>query len=289
MSWYNRYLRVYEKSFDKVAFADIIKEVRSNLESLQSDIPLVTVSIIAYNEEKHLLACLWALSEMKTRYPIEIIGVDNDSKDHTVDIYSAVGLPYYSEPRHSCGYARLCGLMHARGKYHVNIDADTLYPPTYVDAMIDVMEMHSDVMGVSATWSYYPDGQHSRVGLYFYTLFRDCYLWLQSFKRPELSVRGLVFAYRTAEARRVGIRTHIIRGEDGALAFGLRQYGRLTFLRNNKVRVVTGYGTVGNSSLLNSFWKRVLQAFGKIKHVFTSAKEYKDEESNLVKKQDNRQ
>ena len=74
MSWYSRYLQVYEKSFDEVAFAGIISEVCSNLKQLQSTTPLVTVSIIAYNEEKHLLACLWALSEMKTRYPIEIIG-----------------------------------------------------------------------------------------------------------------------------------------------------------------------------------------------------------------------
>ena len=284
MSWYSRYLQVYEKSFDEVAFAGIISEVRSNLKRLQSTTPLVTVSIIAYNEEKHLLACLWALSEMKTRYPIEIIGVNNDSLDRTADIYSAVGLPFYTELQHSCGHARLCGLMNARGKYHINIDADTLYPPTYVDAMIDVMEKDSDVMGVSATWGYYPDKQHSRIGLYLYTLSRDCYLWLLSFKRPELSVRGLVFAYRTEEARKVGIRTHIIRGEDGALAFGLREYGRLAFLRNSKVRAVTGYGTVGGGSLSRSFWKRVLQAFTKIKHVFTTAKEYKDEESNLIKK-----
>lgn len=284
MSWYSRYLQVYEKSFDEVAFAGIISEVRSNLEKLQSDAPLVTVSIIAYNEEKHLLACLWALSEMKTRYPIEIIGVDNDSADRTAAIYRAVGLPYYTEMQHSCGHARLCGLTQARGKYHVNIDADTLYPATYVDAMIEVMEKDPEIMGVSATWGYYPDEQHSRLGLYFYTLFRDGYLWLQSFKRPELSVRGMVFAYRTEEARKVGIRTHIIRGEDGALAFGLRRYGRLAFLRNSKVRAVTGYGTVGGGSLSDSFWKRVMQALNKIKHVFTSAKEYKDEESNLIKK-----
>lgn len=284
MSWYSRYLQVYEKSFDEVAYAEIITKVRSNLRRLQSDTPLVTLSIIAYNEEKHLLACLWALSEMKTRYSIEIIGVDNDSKDRTADVYRAVDLPFYTEMQHSCGHARLCGLMHARGKYHINIDADTLYPSTYVDTVIDVMEKHPDVVGVSATWGYYPDEKHSRLGLYFYTFFRDCYLWLQSFKRPELSVRGLVFAYWAEEARKVGIRTHIIRGEDGALAFGLRQYGRLVFLRNSKVRAVTGYGTVGGGSLLDSFWRRVLSAFIKIKHVLTSAEEYKDEESNLMKK-----
>lgn len=282
MSWYSRYLQVYEKNFDEVAYAEIISEVQSNLRRLQSDTPLVTLSIIAYNEEKHLLACLWALSEMKTCYPVEIIGVDNDSKDHTADVFRAVGVPFYTEKQHSCGHARLCGLMHARGKYHINIDADTLYPSTYVETVISVMEKYSDVVGVSATWGYYPDKKHSRLGLYFYTLFRDCYLWVQSFKRPELSVRGLVFAYRTEEARREGIRTDIIRGEDGTLAFNLRKYGRIAFLRNRKVCAVTGYGTVGNSSLFRSFSLRILHTITELKKVFTSAKEYKDDNSNLI-------
>ncbi len=283
MSWYSRYMKVYEKPFDEVAFADIISRVRSNLAKIQSDKPLVTVSIIAYNEEKHLLACLWALSEMKTRYPIEIIGVNNNSKDRTADIYHAVGLHFYTEMQQSPGHARLCGLKNARGKYIVGIDGDTLYPSTYVDSMIDVLENHSDVMGVNATWSYYPDERHSLIGLYFYTLFRDCYLWLQSFKRPELSVRGMVFAYRTEEARRVGIRTDIIRGEDGTLAFNLRKYGRIAFIRKSKVKAITGYGTVGGDTILNNFCKRMVQELKKIKQIFTVAQEYKDDDSNIMK------
>lgn len=281
--WYDKYLQVYEKPFDATSYSDILAKIKQQLSAVQSDTPLVTVSVIAYNEERHLLACLWALSELKTKYPIEIIGVDNDSKDQTAAIYQAVGLPYYTETQHSCGFARLCGLNHARGKYHVNVDADTLYPPTYVDAVIDLMERRPQIVGVSTTWSYIPDAQHSRLGIFFYTLFRDLYLRLLSVKRPELSVRGLVFSYRTDLARKVGIRTHIIRGEDGALAFGLRSYGRLAFIRNRKVCAVTGYGTVGNESLLKSFLHRVIQHLRSIKRLFTKADMYKDEESNLIR------
>lgn len=283
MAWYSDYLAVYEKNFDEVAYADVITSVREKLASIQSDKPLVTLSVIAYNEEKHLLACLWALSNIKTKYPIEIIGVDNDSKDHTADVYKALGVTYYTETKHSCGHARLCGLNHAKGKYHINVDADTLYPSTYVDAVIDVMEKHPDVMGVSATWGYYPDEKRSRIGLYFYTLFRDWYLAIQAIKRPELSVRGLVFSYRTEQARKEGIRTDIIRGEDGTLAFNLRKYGSIAFVRNKKVRAITGYGTVGNDSLIKSFLVRLRQAIKKVRGLFSSANKYRDEDSNLVK------
>lgn len=284
MAWYSKYLQVYEKVYDAVAFKEIVSKVRSNLQKLQSDTPLVTVSVIAYNEEKHLLACLWALSEMKTKYPLEIIGVDNDSKDATAEIFRAVGVPLYTEYQHSCGYARLCGLSHAKGKYHVNIDSDTLYPPQYIDRMVDVMESSSQIMGVSATWGYFPDENHSRMGLWFYEHFRDLYLRLQAQKRPELSVRGLVFTYRTEYAQKVGIRVDIKRGEDGMLAFELCKYSKIAFLRSRKVCAITGYGTVGTGSLFASFKLRVLQAFKTIGHLFVSAKEYKDIDSNLIDK-----
>lgn len=283
MSWYSKYLQVYEKPFDEKAYSDIIAKIKANIKQMKSEEPLVTISVIAYNEERHLLACLWALSEIRTKYPIEIIGVDNDSQDKTAKIFEALGITYFTEKQHSCGYARLCGLLHAKGKYHVNIDADTIYPSTYVDNVIGIMEKDPQVMGVSATWDYYPDENNSRLSLFLYTRLRDFFLWLQSFKRPELSVRGLVFSYRTAEALKVGIRTDIKRGEDGTLAFNLKKYGKLAFIRNSKVRAITGYGTVGKGSTLNNFTQRAIGSLKRIGSIFHTAKQYKDSEDNLVK------
>lgn len=283
MTWYNKYLQVYEKPFDQAPQA-VIDEVREKLARLQSDTPLVTVSLIGYNEEKHLLACLWSLSDMQCKYPVEIIGVDNESKDRTADVYRAAGIPFYTEYQHSCGYARLCGLNQARGKYHINIDSDTMYPPRYVETMIDALEKPG-VVAVSSLWSYIPDKDHSWLALKTYEFARDCYLWFQSFKRPELSIRGMVFAYRTDYARELGIRTDIIRGEDGYLAFGLKNYGKIGFVRKRRARAVTGYGTVSaDGSFFNSFKVRVIKALKSIGGVFRSEKEYKDDENNLIKK-----
>lgn len=281
--WYNKYLQVYEKTFAEAPL-QVVEEVRQNIAKLQSENPIVTVSLIGYNEEKHLLACLWSLSEMQCKYPVEIIGVDNESKDRTAEIFQACGVPYYTETQHSCGFARLCGLNNARGKYHINIDSDTMYPPKYVEMMADALE-RPGVVGVSSLWSYIPDETHSQFGLMFYEAARDLHLWLQSFKRPELSVRGLVFAYRTEYARQIGIRTDIIRGEDGYLALQLKQFGKIAFIRNRKARAVTGYGTVGaDGSLFNSFKVRVVKGLKNIGGIFTKKKEYKDEDSNLIKK-----
>lgn len=93
--WYSKYLQVYEKPFSE-ASPSIVEEVRQNIAKLQSNNPIVTVSLIGYNEEKHLLACLWSLSEMQCKYPVEIIGVDNESKDRTAEIFQACGVPYHT-------------------------------------------------------------------------------------------------------------------------------------------------------------------------------------------------
>lgn len=212
MKWYSKYLPVYEKPFAEVP-AETVAEVRAKLAERQSDRPLATVSVIACNEEKRLTACLWSLAEQRCRYPMEIIATDNLSKDRTAEIFETLGLPWQRETTPGCGHARLCGLNRARGKYHINIDADTIYPPRYVETMVDALERRG-VVAASSLWSYIPDAAHSAAGLWFYELARDTHLWLQSFQRPELSVRGLVFAYDTELARKVGIRTDIIRGED---------------------------------------------------------------------------
>lgn len=92
MAWYSKYIDLYEKEL-KVIPEDTIAEIRQNLAKIQSNDPIVTVSVIAYNEEKHLLSCLWSLSEMKCKYPIEIIGVNNDLKDRTEEIFQRLNLP----------------------------------------------------------------------------------------------------------------------------------------------------------------------------------------------------
>ncbi len=61
MEWYDKFLSIYEKPFDEVP-QEIINQTHDQLEALQSSEPLVSIIIVAYNEEKHLQACLWSLS-----------------------------------------------------------------------------------------------------------------------------------------------------------------------------------------------------------------------------------
>ena len=280
-NWYNKYLSIYGKSLDEIPDS-VLDDIEENLSKRQSDNPIASVVVIAYNEEKHLSACLWSLSELQTKYPIEILGVNNNSKDKTEEVYRRLALPYYNEVRQSPGYARQCGLDHSKGKYHFCIDADTFYPCKYVDLMMTKL-IRPEVSCVSSFWSFFPDEKHSPIGLFLFELIRDMFLYVQHFKRPELCVRGMVFAFNADYARKVKIRTDIRRGEDGSLALSLKPYGKIAFLYNREARPVTGYGTIGSQSLWQSFVQHAKYQGKGLSRIFFKKDHYEDQEDNLVK------
>lgn len=280
-NWYEKYLSIYGKSPNEIS-EQVLSEIKGNLARKQSEDPLISVVVIAYNEECRLAACLWSLSDLQTNYPIEIFGVNNNSKDKTEEVYQLLGLPYYNEPKQSPGFARQCGLDHAKGKYHFCIDADTFYPPRYIELMMAKLTK-PDVSCVSSFWSFFPDANHSRFGLFMFELVRDVFLYVQHFKRPELCVRGMVFAFNADFARHVKIRTDIRRGEDGSLALALKPFGKIAFLYHRQARPVTGYGTIGSQSLWQSFVQHVkIQSKG-ISRIFFKKDHYEDSDDNLVK------
>lgn len=279
--WYEKYLSIYGKSLDEIP-ESVLDKIKYGLSQKQSREPLVSIVVIAYNEEKRLAACLWSLSEFQTDYPIEILGVNNNSKDRTEEVYQRLDLPYFNEHKQSPGFARQCGLDHAKGKYHFCIDADTFYPERYVDLMMRKLTKHR-VSCVSSFWSFFPDENHSRLGLFFFEMIRDVFLFVQHFKRPELCVRGMVFAFNADYARQVKIRTDIRRGEDGSLALSLKPYGKIAFVYHRQARPVTGYGTIGSQSLWQSFIQHVkIQGKG-LSRIFYKKEYYEDSEDNLVR------
>ena len=91
------------------------------------------------------------------------------------------------------------GLDHAKGKYHICIDADTLYPPHYIETHVKYL-MNPKVACTFSLWSFMVDERHSRFGLWCYEGLRDIYLRLQAIQRPELCVRGMACLLYTSDA-----------------------------------------------------------------------------------------
>ena len=279
MEWYDKYLSIYEKPYSEVP-QTVVEECRERLAKLQSNEPLVSIVIVAYNEERRLPACLWSLSEQQCKYPIEFIGVDNESKDRTAEIYQAFGIPYYTEHQHTCGYARQCGLNQAKGRITMCIDCDTMYPPHYIELMVDNLQQPG-ISAVAAMWSYYPNEDHSKLQMKMYEFFRDCYLKIQNINRPELTVRGLAFGYYTENALKEGYRVELLRGEDGSMALSMKKYGKIKFVYDKRCRVITGYGGLKEKSILAAMWHR-LKFYG-VGRLFSKTDHYEDAPDNFLK------
>jgi len=114
---------------------------------------------------------------------------------------------------------------------------------------------------------------------------RDVYLFFQHFRRPELNVRGMVFAFKTDLARKYGFRNDIIRGEDGSLALNLKQDGKIRFVRSRKVRPVTSNSIlkVQGTSLWDEVVHRVKKGAMGLTGLLVSKRQYEDKGDNLIK------
>lgn len=96
MEWYTKYLSIFGLTLSEIP-GDTLSEIGTLLHEKQSDTPLVSVVVIAHNEEPHILSCLWSLGNNEYSYPIEILVVNNHSTDRTEQALQAVGATYFNE------------------------------------------------------------------------------------------------------------------------------------------------------------------------------------------------
>ena len=84
--------------------------------------------------------------------------------------------------------------------------------------------------------------------------------------------------------RKEEYRVDIIRGEDGSMAFNLKKYGKIVFVRDRRCRAITGYGTIGNKPLYVSFFENIRTQLVGVSRIFHKTDHYIDKNENLVKK-----
>ncbi len=133
--------------------------------------------------------------------------------------------------------------------------------------------------------NYLPDGKRGRFGLMVFEVFRDISQYMKSFKRPELSVGGSSFGFRLKEGKEIGWHTGIKRGEDGAMAFALKKYGKLKFVNTMRARVwATTRSLEDKGNLFTIILQRIIKEASRIREYFSSEKKgYADREDNLIK------
>ena len=216
-----------------------VERIRLKLKKFTSSDPLVSIVIPAYNEEENILNTLSSIAEVELDYPTELFIVNNNSKDRTQEILDILEVRSVFQPEQGIKHARQMGLEKARGKFLLQADADSIYPPTwgpdYVEALKD-----PKVMMVYGRHSIIPSAGTSRVSLGFYEMAAGILYNIRERNRQYINVLGFNSAFRTEDALHKGSYEHTPQGsEDGHMAMTLMQYGQLKHIPSNRVRAWT--------------------------------------------------
>ena len=244
-------------SFDAIPDS-VFEGINRELDALQRPNPLVSIVIPAWNEEVNILRSIASLAKLKTAYAIEILVINNNSTDQTQKTLDKLHIRSAAQPIQGWGPARQMGLEQARGEYILTADSDGLYPPTWVDEMMPVLQ-EPGVVCVYGRYSFIPSPGFSRFKLSLLELMKDTVAELRHLKRPHLNAYGISLGYRREQALAIGYVMYKIRGEDGRLCFDLMKYGRVKQVKSSKARVWTGTRTLEQDG---SFFKTVTRKIG---------------------------
>ena len=91
-----------------------------------------SIIIPAFNEERVLPDCILAAKAQAGNFNKEIIVVDNNSIDNTSAVAKSLGVKVIFEAKKGVSQARKIGTEEAKGKFIVQIDADSRLPKNYL-------------------------------------------------------------------------------------------------------------------------------------------------------------
>ncbi len=197
---------------------------------------MLSVVIPAYNEAQNIAQCLEALTHQDTSEPFEVILVDNNCTDHTVQVAkqfaSKLNLRILPEPKQGRGQARFAGFAAATGEIIFSTDADTQVHPQWISR---TLPFFSDPKIIAVTGECYINDCNWYTNLIFNfitALTVPMYRLLFGY----YPLNGFNFAIRKSVYNRSERFDPKINGvEDVDLAHKVHHLGKIGYVKNNRV------------------------------------------------------
>ncbi len=238
------------------------RKIKILYESLYSEQPLISIVIPAYNEAENILQTLFSLSNNKTKWPIEIIVVNNNSIDRTEELVNSTGIKCMLQTKQGITHARNAGLVNAKGKYILNADADTIYPTDWIEQMANPLISNNHIAAVYGRFSFIPIGKTGRFVYFFYEYMADFMRWVNTIFRDEaMNVYGFNSGFRREQGLAVDSFNHPLgTNEDGWMAFKLKEkgFGKFCYVTNISALVWT---TDRRIQIDGGLWKGSIKRF----------------------------
>ena len=117
----------------------------------------ISYIIPAYNEEKYIEQCVRSVFEQKHIADFEVIVVNNNSKDQTLEIVRTQfpEAKVVTETRQGMTIARNRGAKEATGDMLVFFDADVVVPPHWEGRMLERFSQNQKLVGISGPYRFY--------------------------------------------------------------------------------------------------------------------------------------
>ncbi len=107
----------------------------------------VSVIVPTYNEEKFIGTCLTSLQN-QTVPPAEIIVVDNNCTDRTIEIAQQFPVRIVKESKQGMTYSRAKGFDSGKHEVLARCDADSILPPNWIERITYNFTKHKKIDGL---------------------------------------------------------------------------------------------------------------------------------------------
>lgn len=195
---------------------------------------LISVVIPALNEEKYIGKTLEALVSQSHRgFAVEIIVVDNQSTDGTVEVVKKFkDIRLIIVPKRTPAYARQMGIEKANGEIVACLDADTVPDKNWLITIFSFFNNNPNLVGLTGTVSPLDGPWYAKFAMkYVSTGF-----YLLNFVLGKTIFQGQNFAVRKTAFRKIGgFNVLLHSAEDADLGNRLSRAGKVQFCKQMTV------------------------------------------------------
>lgn len=196
--------------------------------------PENSLASIARNEEDRILYPLSRLAEFYKKIPAEVVGIDNDFTDDTVENPGRLGIRYFFQKKAGAGHAHQLG-PYTKSGYIVTGDADSVFVPDWSIRMTrPLSDSHPIAVPYSIPvlydkWMQYPLELHTHQYLN---------KRLHKIKRPHLNCTVACMALRRRDAPEMrGYHTELIQRKAGMHATKINKIGTINMISDRKSHI----------------------------------------------------
>lgn len=277
--------RVTEKYSDYKKLSDKdFSDLRHLLKKFETENPLVSIVIPAWNEEENITRTIASLAMNRFDFPCELYVINNNSTDNTQAVLDNIGVRSLLETTQGIAPARRRGLLEAKGKYHLCCDSDTIYPPDWINTMTKALQEgeKESVACIYGSYSFIPSEGKSRFVMGLYETGTYIMRSLKSKKTEAKRVMGFSFGFVRITGldangfimdkprkfrNEFGSSEYVGNSEDGMMASSIKKAGyKIKFVNNRRSRVWTSDRRIMmDGGLLRGVKLRLLKTFNRKK------------------------